>query len=166
MSDEPELRTISAGAIPSAIDKARHYRLLNQPAEAESICRDVLNVQPENQETMIVLVLALTDRFEEGVTSGASREAETMAETLTDRYQRAYYGGIVRERQARALLQKGMASAFAYDGFREAMDWYEKAHALRSEGDDDATLRWNSCVRAIRSNRLRPIVDVVELPLE
>ena len=59
-----------------------------------------------------------------------------------------------------------MASAFAYDGFREAMDWYEKAHALRPEGDDDATLRWNSYVRAIRSNRLRPIVDVVELPLE
>ena len=79
MSDEPELRTISASAIPSAIDKARHYRLLNQPAEAESICRDILDVEPENQEAMIVLVLALTDRFEEGSTSGGSREAETMA---------------------------------------------------------------------------------------
>ena len=93
MSEELELRTISAGAIPSAIDKAKHYRLLNQPAEAESILRDILDVEPENQEAMVVLVLALTDRFEEGVTSGGSREAETMAEALTDRYHRAYYAG-------------------------------------------------------------------------
>ena len=156
MSEEPELRTISTEALPKAIEKAKHYRLLNQPAEAESICRDILDVQPENQEATIVLVLAMTDNFGRGAPGGGPLEAQSLAAKLTDTYQRTYYGGIVRERQARALLQKGMASAFAYDGFREAMDWYEKAHALRPKGDDDATLRWNSCVRAIRSHRLQP----------
>lgn len=166
VTEELELRTISPEAVPNAIEKAKHYRLLNQPAEAESICRDVLDVQPDNQEAMIVLVLSMTDRFGQGATSGGSGGAQAVAAELTDPYHRAYYGGIVRERQARALMQKGMASAFAYDGFREAMDWYQNAHAVRPEGDDDATLRWNSCVRAIRSNRLRPRVEEVELPLE
>ena len=166
MTEEFELRTISADAVSSAIGKAKHYRLLNQPAEAESICRDILEVQPENQEAIIVYVLALTDQFGHSAISGGSREAQRMAEKLTDPYNRTYYGGIVRERQARAFLGRGMASAFAYDGFREAIDWYEKAYALRPEGDDDATLRRNSCVRAIQSNRLRPRIDKGELPLE
>lgn len=165
MTDEYELRTISVDAVRNAVAKAKQYRVLNQPAEAESICRDILEVEPENQDAMVILVLALTDQFGQGGTSGGSREAHQLAETLTDSYQRIYYGGIVRERKARTLLG-GMAAAFAYDGFREAMDWYEKAHDVRPEGDDDATLRWNSCVRAIRTNRLRPLVDEVELPLE
>jgi len=165
VSEEYELRTISADAVPNAIAKAKHYRLLNQPAEAESICRDILAVEPGSRDATTILVLALTDQFGAGGTSGGSREAQDTAEQLTDAYDRTYYGGIVRERKARALLG-GMASAFAYDGFREAMDWYEDAHALRPPGDDDATLRWNSCVRAIRTNGLRPTVDEGELPLE
>ena len=166
MVEQFELKTISAAAVPNAIGKAKQYRVLGQPVEAESICRDILDIQPENQEAIIILVLALTDQFGLSGSSGVSREAQGFAEKLTDPYDRTYYGGIVRERKARALLAKGMAAAFAYDGFREAMDWYEEAHALQPEGDDDATLRWNSCVRVIRANRLRPRVDDGELPLE
>ena len=66
MTEEPELRPISAEAVPKAIEKAKHYRLLSEPAEAESICRDILDIQPANQETMVVLVLALTDQFGSG----------------------------------------------------------------------------------------------------
>lgn len=166
MTDEFELRSISHNAVGNAIDKAKHYRLLNQPAEAESICRDVLQVEPDNQEAIIVLVLALTDQFGEGGTSGALRQAHEQVAQLTDPYLSTYYGGIVTERNARAFLSRKMSRTFAYSGFREAMDWYEKAKAICPEGNDDAILRWNSCVRAIRRHKLRPRADEGELPLE
>ena len=165
MTEEFQLRPISASAVPNAIAKAEQYRRLNQGEEAESICRDILRVEPENRDAIIILALALTDQFDQGTASGGSLEARDIVEKLTDPYDRTYYGGIVRERMARVMLG-GKTSVFAYEGLREAMDWYEKAHALRPQGDDDATLRWNSCVRAIRSHRLRPMPDAGELPLE
>jgi hypothetical protein len=37
------------------------------------------------------------------------------------------------------------------------MDWYEKAEALRTPGNDEAILRWNTCARILsRDDRLRP----------
>jgi len=36
------------------------------------------------------------------------------------------------------------------------MAWYEKAETLRSHGNDDALLRWNTCARIIMQNRLVP----------
>ena len=41
-----ELKRLSADAIPAALEKALRYRLLNDPAEAESICHDVLRIVP------------------------------------------------------------------------------------------------------------------------
>jgi len=37
-------------AIPAAIEKAKHYRLLNESSAAESICRDILRVEPMPEE--------------------------------------------------------------------------------------------------------------------
>ncbi len=51
-----ELKPLSAEAIPAALEKAERYRLLNEPAEAESICLDVLKTDPENQQAIITLV--------------------------------------------------------------------------------------------------------------
>jgi hypothetical protein len=34
-----------------------------------------------------------------------------------------------------------------YDFLHQAMNWYEKAEAIRPPGHDDAILRWNTCVR-------------------
>ena len=42
---------------------------------------------------------------------------------------------------------------------RAAMGWYEKAEALRPTGNDDALLRWNTCVRLIRDRRLEPALE-------
>ena len=58
-----ELKPIEKGSIPRAIEKAERYRLLNEPVEAESICRDILDVDPENQKALVVLLLAITDQF-------------------------------------------------------------------------------------------------------
>ena len=37
-----DIKPVSREAIPHALEKVERYRLLNEPAEAESICRDVL----------------------------------------------------------------------------------------------------------------------------
>jgi hypothetical protein len=49
-----ELKPLSREAIPAALEKAYRYRLLNEPLEAESICRDILEADPENQEATVM----------------------------------------------------------------------------------------------------------------
>jgi hypothetical protein len=164
-----ELKRIAASGIPHALEKAERYRLLNDPAQAESICRDVLAVDAANQDALRALILALTDQFGEHGAAGAAREARGHIAELTDAYERAYFSGIVFERETRAFLARNtVVRSAAYDGFRHAMDWYERAEALRPPGNEDAVLRWNSCARAIERERLEPEeVDVTrELPLE
>ncbi len=163
---ELKLKAISADGIPHAIEKAERYRLLNDPAQAESICRDVLAVDRDNQQALRILILALTDELSQGA-GHAAREAREHILQLDDEYERAYYTGIVYERETRAYLnRKNVVRSAAYDGFRHAMEWYEKAEALRPPGNVDPMLRWNSCVRAIERERLEPETQDTELPLE
>src|SRR4051812_7969768 len=58
-----ELKSLTREAVPAALEKAHRYRLLNEPEQAESICHDVLRIDPDNQEALTTLILALTDRF-------------------------------------------------------------------------------------------------------
>jgi hypothetical protein len=58
-----KLKPLSRDGIHRALAKVERYRLLNEPWEAESICRDVLDVDPENQEALVSLVLAQADQF-------------------------------------------------------------------------------------------------------
>lgn len=164
MVEQFDPKPITADGVQAAIGRAEHYRLLNQPVQAQSICHDVLAVDPGNQRALVVLILALTDQFKSGASSVASAKEHT--KMLTDEYEGNYYRGIVAERQARALLDRGPGAVFAYDGLREAMDWFEKAAELRPEGNDDAILRWNSCVRTINDRGLRPREPEAELGLE
>ena len=163
-----ELKSLSKEGIPAALEKAMRYRLLNEPGEAESICHDVLRIDPRNQEALVILLLALTDRFGKGYAVGVVQAREVLPQ-LNDEYERAYYAGIICERRAKAQLQQGGLGAArgAYDCLREAMECYEKAEALRPAGNDDALLRWNACARIIMENKLVPGSDErVELPLE
>jgi hypothetical protein len=152
-----ELKSLNKEAVPAALEKAKHYRLLNEPGAAESICLDVLAVDPENQEAIVLLVLAMSDRFATGYAVGDSRIQDYLAQ-IADEYKRAYYTGIVYERRAKAALKKerpGSDSA-AFELFRQAMNWFEKAEAIRPAGNDDAILRWNGCARIIMRNKLEP----------
>ena len=156
-----ELKPISRDAIPRAIQKAERYRLLNQSWAAESICLDILEVDPENQQVLVMLVLALTDLHSGVAASGVKRAKEYLAR-ITDEYQRQYYSGVIAERRGQNLLsQGGMGSgSMAYDSLREAMQWYEKAEAIRPPGNDDSILRWNTCARVLSGNsHLAPAVD-------
>src|ERR1051326_267800 len=96
-----ELKTLSTDSIPAALEKAMRYRLLNEPGEAESICHDVLACDPENQEALVILLLALTDRFGKNYRAGLIHAQEVLPR-LRDPYERAYYAGIISERRAKA----------------------------------------------------------------
>ena len=147
-----DLKPISAGGIPGALQKAERYRLLNDPAAAESICLDILEVDPDNQPALEMLLLARTDQFAETMAAGVARAREVLGR-LHDRFHRAYYAGLVHERRAKALLDSGRpgTSHMAYDAFREAMEHYEEAEELAPAGNDEARLRWNTCARILNS---------------
>lgn len=159
--DDFKLKPISRDAIPRAIQKAERYRLLNQSWASESICLDILEIDPDNQQVLIMLVLALTD-LHSGVAASGVQRAKAYLARIRDDYQRAYYTGIIAERRGQALLAGGgMGSgAMAYESLRDAMDWYEKAEAIRPAGNDDAILRWNTCARVLTGNsHLAPAAD-------
>jgi len=150
-----ELERISKDAIPAALEKAMRYRLLNEPLQSESICLDILEVEPENQQALVTLLLALSDHFTSNTPVDLSR-ARSLLSRLADEYERAYYAGILAERRAAALIQQGQAGRghVAYNLLREAMDWYQQARAIAPPDVDDAILRWNTCVRMIKQNPL------------
>jgi len=147
-----ELKRLSKDAIPKALERADRYRLLNEPAEAESICLDILEADPENQRALVTLILALTDQFDRVDYSVGHTEFHDLLPRLHDDYDRAYYAGVISERRAKASLRRQMHPSAAYEWFREAMSWYEKAEAIRPPGNDDAVLRWNTCARIFMHN--------------
>jgi hypothetical protein len=167
MTERFALKRISTDAVDRAVDRAEHYRLLNDPEQAESICLDILAVDGGNEPARIALILSLTDQFRRGGGSHGVRRAKEHVGKLSGKYERAYYAGLVAERQGRAhLLRGGMERAFAYEGLHEAMQHYEQADTLKPAGVDDAILRWNACVRTIERESLQPRRDEPELPLE
>jgi hypothetical protein len=160
-----DLKPISQAGVAEALERAERYRLLNEPSLAESICLDVLEVEPGNQSALINLLLSLTDQFGHGVSPGRARE---LLPRLEGEYERRYYAGIIWERSAHAQLRKGApnASFSAYESFLQAMDCYERAIPLRPEGNDDSILRWNTCARILMRNaNLRPRPDEAYEPV-
>src|SRR5258705_12812784 len=97
-----QLKSPSNQGISAALDKAERYRLLNEPREAESICLDVLEIDPENQKALVILLLSITDQFGRR-DPDATRHARELLPRLHDEYDRTYYAGIIFERQAKAV---------------------------------------------------------------
>src|SRR5271155_4950241 len=102
------LRKLSPTSLDAALAKAEHYRDLNQPEEAESICRDVLDVDAASQRAWKVLGLSLTDRIVSG-RPGLLEEAIAAFEHLTDVYERTYHVGVAWERAAKAHMERNEA---------------------------------------------------------
>lgn len=148
-----ELKRLHQEAIPAVLAKVERYRLLNEPQQAESICLDILATDPENQQALIALILSLTDQFASGTFERVS-ECQALLPRLHRQYDRAYFAGIICERRARALLALGSpGSGFAaYDWFRGAMTWFEKAEVMKRPENDEALVRWNSCARFLNSH--------------
>lgn len=150
------LKPIDRDAIPRSLAKAERYRFLAEPREAESICRDILGADPDHQQAIAVLILALTDQFDEGSGTTAEHTMPYVAR-LRDPYEVAYYTGVVNERWAKAQLMAGMPGHVVYDWFADAMEWFEKAESIAPAGNEDAVLRWNSCARILATTpHIRP----------
>jgi hypothetical protein len=147
------LKPISKTAIPSAIERALRYRLLNEPMEAESICLDVLATEPDHNEALVTLLLALTDQFETEFVAALGRAKEVLSR-LADPYDRAYYEGLIYERWAKAQATKDVPHHIVSGWLRQAMRSYETAESVAASSagradNPDAALRWNTCARIL-----------------
>jgi hypothetical protein len=160
------LKPITRDGIPGALAKAERYRLLNEPNEAESICCDILDVEPDNQSALISLVLALTDQISQDAHS-FSKALATSARLASD-FDRVYYAGIAWERRAKAhYYGSGQASRhYVYGWMLQALRLFEEAERHRVPGNDDAVLRWNACIRFLdRHKELAPLAEEVSEPI-
>jgi hypothetical protein len=147
---EFKLKAISKSGIAEALAKVELYRYLNEPEESESICRDILATEPNQQLALRFLGLSLTDQF----TGGAGdryREVEEIFQRLSDRYEQFYYTGLFHERRAKAQLRAGQAPHVVYPLFERALQCFGEAEKIRPAGNDDAILRWNRCVRLLET---------------
>lgn len=155
-----QLKPLSKSSIPKALVRAKHYRLLNEPRQAASICRDIINVDPDHQTAILYLVLAITDQF--GVDMRSTYpEAKDYCSQLKSEYERLYYRGIIEERAGKAVLKRSSprVNYIAYEFYRNAMGYFEKAEKIRPKDNQDAVLRWNACVRGIEEFKLEPSPD-------
>ena len=146
-----ELKPISRQGISHAIAKAERYRLLNEPQEAESICRDILAIDPGNQEVQVMLLLAITDQFGKSGTASVGNAQKILA-SLRGEYEKAYYAGVIIERWAKSRVRGGDHHGLSSGFFGEALDFFAKAMKLAPPGNDDAILRWNACVRFLEEH--------------
>jgi hypothetical protein len=144
----PKLKSIPETAVPAALEKALRYRLLNEPLEAESICLDILRADPDNQETIVTLLLARTDLFADEYTAAFER-AKAVLPRLTSEYDRAYYEGVIHERWAKAQTLRRVPMHVVTGWYLHAMHCYERAEALAPPDNPDAILRWNTCARVV-----------------
>ena len=140
------LKRINSAGVVVALDKAHHYRLLNEPLHAESICLDVLDVDPKNQRALVILVLALTDQFALRL-HGTLEQAEILIPQLASEYDRHYYEGIVHERWASVHFERGTDLRSVPEWLSRAMRCYELAEKLTDSRNPDPILRWNACSR-------------------
>jgi tetratricopeptide (TPR) repeat protein len=148
---EYKLKSISKAGIPEATAKVELYRYLNEPEEAESICRDILAIEPGNQLALRLLGLSITDQFI-GVSTDRYREADETFQKLTDPYERTYYTGILYERRAKAQLTAGQPAHTLLPLFERALKCFGEAEKIRPKGNDDSILRWNRCVRLLKTS--------------
>ena len=159
MEESPkfELKKLNLDGIKAAFEKAVRYRLLNQPRLAASICYDILEVDPNHENAIIELILALSDQFERG-SAQTIADVNSLLTRLIGDYNKTYYNGIVRERRGTsALTSRGIGTDYVAFGFyMSAMEFYEEAEKLSPPDNNDAILRWNTCARIIMEFRLRP----------
>lgn len=145
-----QLKSISRSGIAEAMSKVELYRYLSEPEEAESICYDILAIEPQQQNALRLLGLAITDQFA-GVASDRYAEVEEAFQKLSDPYERLYYTGILYERRAKAQLRAGRPPHSLLPLFERALDCFGEAEKIRPAGNDDAILRWNRCVRLLQT---------------
>lgn len=144
------LKRLAERSVARALEKAERYRDLNQPEEAESICRDILDVVPDDPGALRTLGLALTDRFPGGWAALFDEALAAFARLPTE-YERVYFAGVAWERCAKAQLERGEAHN-AVVSFEHALALFRRAEGLSADDLPDPVLRWNRCVRMLSTH--------------
>lgn len=147
---ELKLKPIHVESIVAALAKVELYRNLNEPEEAESICHDILAIQPNSQAALRLIGLAITDQFTGGV-SDRYGEVEKFFRQLSDPYEQLYCMGLLYERRAKAQMRAGRPTQSLVPLFEDAMRHFGEAETIRPPGNDESILRWNRCVRLLES---------------
>lgn len=153
------LRDIHQDAIASALDKAKQYRSLLEPEIAESICLDILKIEPQHQAALVVYILALTDQLHHTEKQTQIKTIKSAINQLDSEYEQFYYLGLFNERRARFMISQPMSRSFAYSYFEEAIAAFKQAENIKPDENDDAILRQNSCIRTILKEKLTPRQD-------
>jgi tetratricopeptide (TPR) repeat protein len=162
---EYALKSISKAGIPEATAKAELYRYLNEPEEAESICRDILAIEPQQQLALRLLGLSITDQFT-GRPTDRYRQAEEIFQRLADPYERFYYAGLLYERRAKAQIMTGQPPHTLRPLFEKALKCFGDAEKIRPAKNDDAILRWNRCVRILQSPAFESEEEIISFHAE
>lgn len=162
-----KLKPLSPDALPHALDRAEQYRLLNQPWQAESICRDILRVDPHHQKALTIAILSITDQFGSIFGTTSPIEAFELIPRLENKYHQLYFKGLIHERQGKAAYQRNTPHVkyIAYKDLTDAMGLYEEAEKIRPENNDESILRWNACARMIREYNLEADPDEEDVPV-
>ena len=144
----PKFKPLPKKSIPEALEKAQHYRLLNEPRIAESICLDILKVDPDHQEALVMVVLSISDLLERRKAEGVRQAREHIAR-IKDKYKRAYYDGLVCERRGLVVLRASQPGHhhYAYNWFMEALEHYAEAEKVQPKDSSEVILRWNTICR-------------------
>ena len=170
-----ELKSLKPEAFSAALEKAKRYRLLGEPDDAESICLDILETKPGNQEALITLLLSLTDKFPHTGLTPAFEQAQELVDQLDNSYSKSYYLGVIFERRAKLHLKQGGPGSgnVAYHWFIKAMDAFDEALGSDNPKNQEAVLRYNSCARILNSrpdvkaedkDGAEPLLDTYETP--
>ena len=155
-----ELKQLRARNLTAAVALAKHYRDLNQPEDAESICRDILEVSPGDDDAWRTLGLALTDQFPASWMTLFDDACAAFAK-LSSKYERMYYTALAWERYAKAQLVAGRANN-AIHAFEQAVRLFDKADEIGMADDPGPILHYNRCVRALTTHP--ELVRVSEVP--
>lgn len=142
-------------AVPAALRRALRHLLLQEPAEAEVLCREVLRFDPANPRAATLLIRSLARQIRGLRTPEVALALEALA-LLPSAEERSYHSGLICEAQGRAVLEQGgPASGFrAFDSLHEAMRWYARVLEAGSVRSGEAGVRWQACAFLIQRHRL------------
>lgn len=154
---------IDKDSIESVLERAREYRSLLQPEMAISICLDIFAVDEDNQDALVIYILALTDQLVQIESKIHHKKITDSIKKLKSDFHRHYYTGIFLEKRARSLLRHSMSRSFAYEAFMEAIKEFEIAEKMAPAHCADPILRYNSCIRTINKEHLQSRQEFDEL---
>ena len=141
------LKALSHEGVASALAKAEHYRLLKRTGRSGEHLPRYSRHRARNQQALICLVLAQSDQIARD--SRSFHSALATVQKLQGSTSVPITAGIVWERRAKALdAERGRGTHHSvYEWVVKALDCFAQAERLRPAGNDDAVLRWNTCVR-------------------